>query len=213
MRKYSFGEISKIRPEELLTNRELQRNIHYSIYDKTTRDPEITDKESQYNPNSQIVLKNVLGENSAVLEKDTFQLADETHTYFFPKLWPTEEIPDYLKQEDLIPSGYSTLDNSLYENVQEELNLTKEQMETEIYKKNREVIEKLGTEEVPFNKTLFRVEGENEVPELYNRATGQWEEYKSKNVKWGYRETNPGVSWYIFPYSEDMMFRYDLISE
>ncbi len=212
MRRYLLGEISKIQPEELLTNRVLQRDIHYSIYDKTTRDPKIADKKVQYNPNPSVILENVLGEHSEVLEKDTFRIDDSEHTYFFPKLWPTEEIPDYLKQEDLIPSGYSTLNNNLYETVREELSLTKEQMETEIYLKNKEILKKLGTDEVPFNKTLFRVKGEKSVPELYNPSTGQWEEYKSENVKWGYRETNPGVSWYIFPYSEDMIFRYDLIS-
>ncbi|MCK4730550.1 MAG: hypothetical protein KAT28_04475 [Candidatus Aenigmarchaeota archaeon] len=214
MRKYSFREISKIPLEELLNDRELQRDIHYSIYDKTTRDPEIADKEVQYNPNPTVILENVLDENSEVLEKDTFRIdGDKKHIYFFPTLWPTKEIPDYLKQEDLIPSGYSTLNNNLYETVRDESGITKEQLETEIYLKNKEILKKLGTNEVPFNKTLFRVKGEKSVPELYNQSTRQWEEYKGENVKWGYRETNPEVSWYIFPYSEDMMFRYDLISE
>ena len=213
MRKYSFREISKIPLEELLNDRELQRDIHYSIYDKTTRDPDMADEDLQYNPNQAVTLENVLSENSTVLEKDTFKIDDKNHTYFFPKLWPTKEIPDYLKQEDLIPSGYSILDNNLYEDAQEEFGLTREQMETEIYLKNKEILKKLGTNEIPFNKTLFRVKGEKSVPELYNRITKQWEEYKGKNVKWGYRETNPRVSWYIFPYSEDMMFRYDLISK
>jgi len=57
MKKYSFEEISKIQLEELLSNRELQRDIHYSIYDKTTRDPEIANKEIQYNPNPAVKMK------------------------------------------------------------------------------------------------------------------------------------------------------------
>jgi len=158
MKKYSFEEISKIQLEELLSNRELQRDIHYSIYDKTTRDPEIANKEIQYNPNSAVVLKNVLGKCSEILEKDTFRLKGDTeHIYFFPRAWPTKEIPDYLKQEDLIPSGYYILNNGQDETVQEEFCITQEQPETESYLKNEKILKKSGTNEIPFNKTLFRV--------------------------------------------------------
>lgn len=98
---YSFSEIKEIPLEKLITDRKLQRDIHYSI-EISTREDFYVSENHPYNPNPVVVLKN---SNSTSHQHDTFRIEDKEHIYFFSAGWPVEKVPDFLKKEDIIPSG------------------------------------------------------------------------------------------------------------
>lgn len=124
-----------------------------------------------------------MGPSSASWQRNTFRIQDRTNIYFFDEGWPGVEVPEFLRPEDIIPSGSSTLDPSNYERVRSELRLSNEEMNDAIYACNQEVLEKLGTRDIPFNKPVNRVSERGGIPEQYNSRIQQWQQFGDQIYK------------------------------
>jgi len=112
-KKLSLIEISEIPLEQLVDDRVLQRDIHYSV-EKSTRDTNYVDEERPYNPNHIVTLKEsgsldwqqeTHSFKSISYQHETFRIMDKIHIYFFDAGWPCAKVPEFLRPEDIIPSG------------------------------------------------------------------------------------------------------------
>ena len=103
----SFDEISQLSPEEVASSRQLQKYIYHALID-STRDPTIAEKGAdesiQLNPTPTVELKEIFGDAYIIPGKNTFRLNDD-NIYLIPEEWPVAEVPDFLRDEDIIPSG------------------------------------------------------------------------------------------------------------
>ena len=181
----SFEEIEKISLKELLSNRELQRDIHYFV-SYATRNYDFADGDHQYNPNPIVKLED---EKSKVIiwQHKTFSIGDNnSHIYFFDESWPTTDLPDYLRATDIIPSGIHTVSGDDYRRVHADTGLGAVDIALALHAGDQKIIDAIGAKELLFNKPVMRVNKNGGIPEIYNSATLEWEpngnqEYRPDN--------------------------------
>lgn len=94
-----FEEIKKIPLEELVNNRVLQRDIHYSLY--------LYANGGRYQRNPNPIIKLEI-QNSGERVDLRFRINDKENLYFFEIEPPNEVVPSYLKEDDVIGSGRYT---------------------------------------------------------------------------------------------------------
>ena len=176
----SFDEISQIPLEDLLNDRTLQRDIHYTLQNAYRGNLETPDPNIQYNPNQVIELEMP---NGCQWQHNTFKIQDSKNIYFFDQGWPMQKVPAYLKAEDVIGSGFYTQDMSNAEEIRGELGLTKEQFNLAIYNQNPKVTKRLGLSEIPFNKPLERVALMGGNPQYYDTKNEHWLTKSHKTYK------------------------------
>ncbi len=168
-----FEEILRISPEEFVNDRDLQRDVHYTVRN-STRDEEFVNGEDRlYNPNPVLEIE---GEGRVSWERNTFSLDDKKNTYFFREGHPAEDVPDFLREEDIMPSGFQTIGYGNADEVIEELELEGEdKLRWRAYHMDDEVLSRLNHPDIMFNKPVHRVSNLGGKPELYNSRDGQWQ--------------------------------------
>ncbi|MFH1510250.1 MAG: hypothetical protein ABIF10_01050 [Candidatus Woesearchaeota archaeon] len=163
----SFEEIAKIPLEDLVTSRELQRNIDFTIHQDRT-----LINGTPKNPAPSVMFSN---RTRTVVEPYTFLTCDKGFIYYFPR-----DIPNGLRQEP-IPSGifvpnlekdslaraltYFKPKNTFYTIIESFSTgvSVKRKIDSEYTLRqaiecgNTQAIEAVGTVELPFDKPLCRV--------------------------------------------------------
>jgi hypothetical protein len=108
----------------------------------------------------------------------SFELrGDQRHRYFFPLGWPTEP-PEYLRPEDVVPSGqyYPALPSAALEELHDR-GLSDTTIRDYVRAGNPEVTDALEFVELPFTKPFQRVSPELGSPvQHYDYRTHTWED-------------------------------------
>ena len=101
-----FADIEKIAKEKLIADRELQRDIHYTI----TESIGLENKEqiiADFEQRGLKIPKDVLVKQVRPYHgNNTFRIKDTQCVYFFDEGWPCDKQPPYLKPENIIDSGW-----------------------------------------------------------------------------------------------------------
>jgi len=95
-------EIEQILLEQLAGDRILQRNIFYSLdwsISHETGTHLVIKKPDNRNP--PVDLNRPKGKGGTMYHK-TFRIADPEHIYFFPSVWPVNEVIEPLRSDDIV---------------------------------------------------------------------------------------------------------------
>lgn len=206
MESLSFAYIAEISPFYLADNRQLQAHIHYTV-SRARHDHKEESSKTPYNPTSALELTSPRGWS---LETNTFRIKDQKFIYFFPVWWPVEAVPEYLREEDIVPSGMYSL-NCSRKNLERAVEQLKaegattsltdiavleevkvpidslDRLNDALYSCDRHAEEVVGYTEIPFNKPLLRVHRYGGKPERLNFKTKAWEGYTQERYRPGIR--------------------------
>lgn len=108
---------------------------------------------------------------------ETFQLNDSLYLYAFPEWNPTEDVPSYLRPQDVVPSGHrvKTYPPDRRHQALKELNITEYQFDLLIGNDSKRIEKYAKYLDIPFKKPLLRASAAGGVVQRYNYNIQQWE--------------------------------------
>lgn len=168
--------------EYLLKHREHQAGIDKAMSHHFTRNPEWIDKVHNIDPDM-VLLKTpypvleLVSKGSIHIIRGAFQLSGGDYWYHFNAGWPTAELPDYLRSEDVTPSGRfsETYPKEVRDRVKANLGISGDEFSRLVYFRNPEVVKHGIMKEIPFNKPINRVLIDGGEAERFNYRTAKWE--------------------------------------
>jgi hypothetical protein len=155
----SNEELEKITLEELEKNRVLMRDLEYTLNEFFTK------KEVP------AMVKEKRGGHC------WFALPDDDHLYFFDDGWPIE-YDDFLRPEDIIPSGHwhqKSRSEAEIKQLAKGLKMSVKRFWEEEYYCNPDVLGAIGVERAPFTKPLERTNRNFGKRERFSHRQGKWE--------------------------------------
>lgn len=172
----SFGLIASLDAELLVTDRVLQRDIHYTLVSSVRSASQATDTRP-YNPTPLVILQR---DGALAVHGLTFQINEPGTIYFFDRFWPTLLPTEQDFQETSLSSGIPVTDFRGYSAICKELGLSEEVAEHLLYQGDRTLLDRLGETDMPFTKSLQRVRGWNHPPEHYCSRSSCWTPHLSQ---------------------------------
>lgn len=168
--------------EFLLEHREHQAGIDKAMSFHFTRSTEWIDRVRDTNPDM-VLLKTpypvieLVSKGSIHFIHGAFQLSDSDYWYHFDEGWPIAELPDYLRPEDIIPSGRfsETYPKEVRDRVRANLGISEDEFSRLVYFSDPKVVKHRVMKEIPFNKPVNRVPVDGGEAERYNYRTAEWE--------------------------------------
>lgn len=175
-----FDLLSKIPVEALVADRDGQAVLHRLLSFHTTHDRESQAWAKARNiamvRNPHPVVPVEAGGGTTFIH-ETFTLKGRKHYYYFHPGWPMENVPSYLRLDDVVGSGLSThvYPDSLRQKIKEELGINDETLGLLIYDQHPAATRRAQVVEIPFNKPLNRVPVTGGEGERFNYVTNRWE--------------------------------------
>lgn len=179
-----FLDFLKMVPvETLLKNRRVQAAISKTMSFHFERDRATIDRVHEINPDI-ILLEtpypviDVVYKGGISFHHGTFQLKEGGHWYYFSAGRPVKDIPEYLRPEDVIPSGLytQTYPKNVRVTIKKDLNINDDQLDYLVYCQDARVTKRAKLVEIPFNKPIKRVPKGGGRAERYNYNTHKWED-------------------------------------
>lgn len=175
-----FDLLSQIPVEALLADRDGQATLHRLLSFYTTHDSESQARAQAHgismvrNPHPVVLVK--AGDETTFIH-EAFTLKGRRHYYCFHPGWPMENVPSYLRLDDVVGSGLSTrvYPDPLRLEITRDLGITDETLDQLIYDQHPAVTQRAQAVEIPFNKPLNRVPVTGGEGERFNYVTNRWE--------------------------------------
>ena len=166
--------------EDLIQSRKAQAAIAriMSHYFSTDREVVAHDKErgrlQEINPNPSLELKS--GSATSFIH-DAFRLKDSQYYYYFPDWNPGDDVPPYLRPEDVVPSKTfsQTFPAKVRQSIIQDLHITEKQFRNLVYVQDIRVTDHAVMKDIPFNKAFCRVAISGGEAERYNYNNQEWE--------------------------------------
>lgn len=175
-----FNLLSQISVEALLVDRDGQAVLHRLLSSYTTHDRETQARAQAHgipmvrNPHPVVPVE--AGGGTTFIH-EAFILKGRRHYYYFQPGWPMENVPLYLRPDDVVNSGLSTqvYPDQLRQEIMRDLGINDETLNQLIYDQHPAVTQRAQAVEIPFNKPLNRVPVTGGEAQRFNYVTNQWE--------------------------------------
>lgn len=182
-----FLDFLKTLPVEvLLENRRAQAYLHLVMDRHFTRDEQYAQRVRESgrvmimdsNPVIPLEHRSQDGWEGTTFVHNAFQLQDGEYYYYFSEGWPGDNVPPYLRLEDVIQSEMHTptFPHDVRSRLMRELGVGEEVLDYLIYNVDRRIWDHVVPVEIPFNKPLNRVSKDGGIAERFNTVEWEWEE-------------------------------------
>lgn len=116
-------------------------------------------------------------DNATSFVHDGFMLKDGQFYYYVPHWNPGDDIPPFLRPEDVVPSKTytQTFPAEVRQRIMHDLHITEEQFRYFVYVQDSRITSHAVMQDIPFNKPFCRVAINGGESERYNYNTQAWE--------------------------------------
>lgn len=165
--------VAQARLDNILDSKYYQEDTETSVANYRSKEDKF------HNPLPKLILKSKNG-GITFIHETIFELKEEDgnrNYYFFETGNPSVEVPSYLRDEDIVPSGRfrESLPDEERRKISNEFNVSDVDIENMIYGSDPRLDEYRTIEDISFNKPLNRVSQYGGAVERYNYRTSSWE--------------------------------------